>query len=202
MTGNATDRLAYRESVQTGLADMLIASFFIVPGVVVDKPQLTWLYIIPLILLGPAHKALKRRYVEPRLGYADLQAEPPGRLLAGIAIFAMVAIACLGLLLTLFGVVDDPLQWRRWSAALAGLLFAGGLYHAARRSGLRRYHLLAILSVSGGILISVAIRDGGYLGLRIYLMAMGIMIFINGVVLFNRFTRENPIQLGVVNENE
>ncbi len=76
--------------------------------------------------------------LQRRLLYAELQDEPPGRLLGGIAIFSMVIVALLALVLLALGDISDPSQWRRWSPALAGLLFGGGLVYAGRRSGLLR----------------------------------------------------------------
>jgi hypothetical protein len=187
------DRLVYREEMQSGLADMMIASFFIVPAVVISRPGLTWLYLVPLLLLGPAYRAARRTYIEPRLGYAELQTEPPGRLLGGIAIFGIVAAALLGLVLLALGDAGEPSQWRRWAPALAGVLFGGGLVYAGRRSGLPRYFLLALLSAGGGTLLALFIHSGSYLGLRIYLLVMGILVFGNGLILFSRFTRTHPI---------
>jgi hypothetical protein len=194
MNGKTADRLAYREEMKNGLADMMIASFFIVPAVVISRPYLTWLYLVPLLLLGPVYRAAKRKYIEPRLGYAELQDEPPGRLLGGIAIFSIVIVALLALVLLALGDISDPSQWRRWSAALAGVLFAGGLLYAGRRSGLLRYFLLALVSAAGGILLAVFIDRGSYLALRIYLLGMGILVFGNGLILFSRFIRNHPIQ--------
>jgi len=194
MSNNAADRLAYRETIGTGLADMLIASFFIIPGILIDRPHLTWLYVVPLLLLGPVYRALKRRFLEPRLGHAALKSEPPGRLLGNITVFAMAAVVLLGLLLLLLGDAGDPGQWRRWSPALAGLLFGAGLFHAARRSGLLRYVLLTLVSLLTGVLLSVTVTEPSYRGLRIYLLAMGILVFVNGLFLFTRFTRRHPVQ--------
>lgn len=194
MNGKTTDRLAYRESIQSGLADMMIASFFVVPAVVIGRPAFTWLYMLPLLLLGPVFRAAQRTYIEPRLGYAELHNESPGRLLGGIAIFGLVVLVILGLVLQILGGINDPAQWRQWSPALAGVLFAGGLVHAARRSGLLRYHLLSLISVAGGILIAVFLKSGTYLGLRMYLLSMGILIFTSGLFLFTRFIRNHPIQ--------
>lgn len=193
MRKNAAHRLVYRETVGSGLADMMIASFFIVPGILIDRPRLAWLYLLPLLALGPVYRSLKRRWVEPRIGHAGLKGEPPGRLLGGIALFTVAAVALLGLLLLLLGDAGDPGQWRRWSPALAGLLFGAGLFHAARRSGLLRYHLLAMVSLAGGALLAVSVSAPSYLGLRIYLLAMGVLVFVNGLALFTSFTRRHPL---------
>lgn len=193
MNGKTADQLAYRESLQNGLADMMIASFFIVPAVVIDRPALAWLYLVPLILLGPVYRSARRRYIEPRIGYVELQSEPPGRLLGGIAIFGISAVVLLGLVLLFLGDAGDPSQWRRWSPALAGVLFGGGLVYAGRRSGLLRYHLLALVSSTGGVLLTLYLNSGSYLGLRIHLLVMGILVFGNGLLLFSRFTRTHPI---------
>lgn len=202
MNGKTADRLAYRESMQSGLADMMMASFFIVPAVVIDKPALTWLYMLPLLLLGPVYRAASRRYIEPRLGYVELQGEPPGRLLRGIAIFGISAVVLLGLVLLVLGEAGDPSQWRRWSPALAGVLFSGGLVYAGRRSGLLRYHLLALVSIAGGILLALLVQSGSYLGLRVYLLAMGVLVFGNGLFLFRRFVRTHPIPEEETNGHE
>lgn len=194
MNRKTADRLAYRESMQNGLADMMIASFFIVPAVVLSRPGLTWLYLVPLLLLGRVYRVLNHKYIEPRLGYTELQDEPPGRLLRGIALFGVGALAVLALLLLALGDAGDPGQWRRWAPGLAGVLFAGGLVYAGRRSGLLRYYLLALVSVAGGILLATNIDHGSYLGVQIYLVCMGILVFFNGLLLFTRFTRNNPIQ--------
>jgi len=193
MRYNAADRLTYRETVGSGLVDMVIASFFIIPGILIDRPRLAWLYVVPLLALGPAYRSLKKRFLDPRIGHADLKGEPPGRLLGGIALFSIAAVALLGLLLLLLGDAGDPGQWRRWSPALAGLLFGAGLFHAARRSGLLRYDLLALVSLTGGALLALYVAAPTYIGLRIYLLAMGVLVFVNGLILFTGFTRHHPL---------
>ncbi len=194
MIKNSVDRLAYRESLQDGLADMMMASFFIVPAVVVDRPAMNWLFLVPLLLLGPVHRTLRRRYVEPRLGYAELQGEKPGRLFLGIACFGVGVVAILALILLGLGDIGDPGQWRRWAAGLAGVMFAGGLLYAGRRSGLPSYHLLALISAIGGILLALFIDSGSYRGLRVYLLGMGVIVFCFGLLRFTRFIRNNPIR--------
>jgi len=202
MHATSADRIAYRESMQCGLADMMIASFFIVPGVVVGRPGLTWLFIVPLILLGPVYRAASRKHIEPRLGYAELTGEPPGRLLAGITIFIVAVIAALGLVLLFFGSVDDPGMWRRCSPVLAGILFSGGLIYAGQRAGLMRYYLLALFSVSCGFALAYWIRSATYLGLRTYLLITGCLVFCNGLILFIRFTRNHPLRKEEANGSE
>jgi hypothetical protein len=202
MNTTTADRIAYRETMQSGLADMMIASFFIVPGVLDSRPGLTGLIIIPLILLGPVYRAANRRYIEPRLGYAELKGEPPGRLLTGIALFMVAAIAILGLVLLFRGFADDPGMWRRSSPALAGVLFSGGLIYAGQRAGLMRYHLLALFSVVCGFVLAILIQSASYQGLRTYLLITGTLVFVNGLTLFLRFTRNHPIRKEASNGSE
>jgi len=78
--------------------------------------------------------------------------------------------------------------------AMALFFFGGGLLYAAGRSGLRRYYVLLGLSLTLGVTLTVYQIPGRYLSLQIYLVGMGAITFVVGLITFVHFIRTHPVR--------
>ena len=77
---------------------------------------------------------------------------------------------------------------------IASIFFGAGLLYAAGRSGLRRYYVLLGLSLVLGVTLTVMEFPGRYLSLQVYLVGMGAITFVVGLITFVHFIRSHPIR--------
>jgi hypothetical protein len=87
-----------------------------------------------------------------------------------------------------------PGSVRRVAPLLASVFFGGGLLYAAGRSGLRRYYVLLVASVVLGAVLTIFPVPGRYASVQIYLLAMGLIVFLVGLVTFLLFLKTHPVR--------
>jgi hypothetical protein len=186
-------RVAYRDSVRDGLTDIMLAAVLLVLAVVVGTPRLTWLYMLPLIFVPAVTKRLRARFTMPRLGYVEPRTDPPREIAIGIGLYTMIVLAAMAVVLAFSGGLGDSGEWRRLMPGVSGVLIAGGMHYAWRRSGLRRYQVYGIVAVILGAGLSLWRFDGSYTGVRVHLVLMAGMVLIVGGLVFARFIRRYPV---------
>lgn len=123
-------------------------------------------------------RRLKERYSYPMAGFVEY-VRPRGRRRWGGALVAVVLSAVLAL-----WAVGATAPW----AAGVGGGIAGAFWIIGRRTGLSRFHVLALVAVGGGVLASILDRAGGW-GLAGLLTLVGGALVVVGVVEFRRFRR-------------
>jgi len=188
------DRRAFRHDVVDGLTEMAMALFFLVPAFTVREPAFNWMIIFPILFMGPWLKKLRARHTWPRIGYVEPRGENAGRMLIGMAIYVALVLAVVGA--GIFAIRGEirPGLIRQVSPLIASLFFGGGLLYAAGRSGLRRYYVLLGLSLALGATLTVVEIPGRYLSLQIYLLGMGAITFLVGLITFIHFIRTHPVR--------
>ena len=203
------DQAAYRHTIMDGLTEILMGIFLLLIAVAVSfGPYGLLVYLAPLVFL-PALRFLQNRYTAPRVGYVEPAADKPKEVLPGILLYCLLLLAAAWAIAFLAsgGLVrpDYALMWQRlhqWSPALAGIAVAGGLWYAGSRSGLRRFFVAAVGSVALGVVVTALccvpgvpfLRGDGVRGLQAYLVAMGGLSLISGLIVFARFLRSHPVQ--------
>ena len=176
-----------------GILEIVLSALFLIVALVSGRPALAWMYLLPILLLGPGLERLKARFTYPRIGYVRLPAEPPRRLRRGLVtwifgVFLLVAVA-----LFIAGHLTNNLAWRRASPVLAGTLFAGGFLYLAQRSRFWRHYVLAVASIGTGALMAWPIELEPYGNLRLWALLMAFLSMAMGVWVLRRFLRENPL---------
>lgn len=190
----AIDTRAFRHSLSDGLTDIAMALFFLVPMLMVRQPAFGWLVILPVLFIGPWVRRIRARHVWPRVGYVEPRGEDSRELAIGIVVYSLAVFATLALALVIARGDLNPALLRQVSPLLASLLFCGGLLYTARRSGLRRYLVLAWVSVALGAGLAALDPPGRYTGLQLYLAGMGTVMFALGTVTFILFLRAHPVR--------
>jgi len=138
---------------------------------------------------------LKTRHVVPRAGFVEYRVdrEPQTGKHIGAAVFAAVIAAFVVFSIRIPGILN-------WLVVLTGLLVALMLLFAQLRAGgIPRFYFLStlslILGVAGGL---TGLPDGYALGL--YYASMGIVFAATGLLVWQRFLRENPNPAGPADE--
>jgi hypothetical protein len=191
---NEIDRRAFRHDVADGLTEIAMALFFLVPALTLRNPAFSWMIILPILFIGPWLKRIRARTTYPRIGYVEPRGEKAGELLRGMAIYVLVVLAAAAVAIFIWRGQLTTDWVRRVAPLLASLFFGGGLLYAAGRSGLRRYYVLLVASIALGAVLTIYPAPGRYASVRIYLLVMGLIVFIVGLVTFAHFLKTHPVR--------
>ncbi|UCE10907.1 MAG: hypothetical protein JSW61_02970 [Candidatus Thorarchaeota archaeon] len=173
--------------VMVGLVLIVGSGSFVIPAYIV--------FIAFFVLYGPkALESLRERYTYPRIGYVQFRMEETAtRLAAGI--FGFMAV-CFALTLVAMFIVQGTISLDLiygWVPAWIGMTMIGPSVFGADQTGSRYYYIFGILAVSTGFAISILAHDLGRLAISLYLVSLGLVLTITGLVTFGRFLRKFPI---------
>ena len=186
------EKKAYRDSQQDGLMEVIMGLILITFGGFLYSPIFAF-YILLIIFSGKIVEFIRRRYTHPRIGFVKFHEENPKDALTGVFLFEVAVIVIIFTLISIFGDVKDYSQWVKWSPLFFGMILVGPFAHAASRSGSIRYTGYAILSVVLGVFFSLIEFGSGYTGLILYLVFIGVFLFLGGLVIFSLFLRKYPL---------
>ena len=171
--------------VMMGLILMTFGGFFYSP--------IFAFYILLIVFSGRIVESIRKRYTHPRIGFVKFHEENPKDALTGVFLFEFAVIVIMFTLISIVGDVKDYSQWVKWSPLFFGMILVGPFAHAASRSGSTRYTGYAILSVVLGLFFSLREFGSGCTGLILYLVFIGIFLFLGGLVIFSLFLRKYPL---------
>ena len=186
------EKKAYRDSQQDGLMEVMMGLILMTFGGFFYSPIFAF-YILLIVFAERIVESIRRRYTHPRIGFVKFHEENPKDALTGVFLFEVAVIVIIFTLISIFGDVTDYSQWVKWSPLFFGMILVGPFAHAQSRSGNVRYTGYAILSIVLGIFFSLADFASGRTGLILYLVLMGVFLFISGLFIFARFLRRYPL---------
>jgi hypothetical protein len=137
---------------------------------------------------------LKERITFPRTGYVAYKSKPePGRavslLIRGV-VCALVAVVMV-FLLTNRSNGSGGLQGMDWMPAISATIFSVAWLFVGWRTALPRFYVIAVLSLLGGIVITI-IRLSNNHGLAAYYGLMAAILFASGAIKLWGYLHENP----------
>ena len=186
------EKKAYRDSQQDGLMEVMMGLILMTFGGFFYSPIFAF-YILLIVFAGRIVESIRRRYTHPRIGFVKFHEENPKDALTGVFLFEVAVIVIMFTLISLFGNVKDYSQWVDWSPLFFGMILVGPFAHAQSRSGNVRYTGYSILSVVLGLLFSLIEFGSGCTGLILYLVLIGVFLFLSGLVIFSLFLRKYPL---------
>ena len=186
------EKKAYRDSQQDGLMEVMMGLILMTFGGFFYSPIFAF-YILLIIFSRKIVEFIRRRYTHPRIGFVKFHEENPKDALPGVFLFEFAVIVIIFTLISIFGDVKDYSQWVKWSPLFFGMILVGPFAHAASRSGSIRYTGYAILSVILGVLFSLIEFGSGCTGLILYLVFIGVFLFLSGLAIFTLFLRKYPL---------
>lgn len=177
---------------QDGLIEIMQGFLLIIISLAVIKPALISFWVVFFIVSLPLLERIRKRVTYPRIGYAKLAEEEPKKTALGMALYFIICIAAVALISAILAGGWDWDMFRRWTPALGGFIFSGGMIFAASKSGSIRYYFYMVLTAGLGIAISLLNLEG-YAGLPVLLFSLGAVLLPCGAVLLLRFTRKYPL---------
>lgn len=194
------EQKAWRDSMQDGLEMIMISIIFLGTSATLFSSSTTIFFttIFPLILARPIIEAVRRRYTYPRTGYVKVQADDGKKTARGIFLFMAVVVTVIAVVLyVIFGSgLWPPYVFYQVAPAFVGAMILGAMIYTKSKSGDPRYHLYGLIALAGGIAFSIHRFAPVKNGITLYLLFIGGVFFIFGLVQFATFLREHPLPVG------
>lgn len=196
-----SEKRAYQHWYQDGLAEAAVGGYAVLVGLLFFGER--WLggpgisaILLPSIMVGGVlmHRSilrrLKARISYSRTGYVSYQ--EPSKRLPWLALGLVFALGLLiGVVLVLAELPSPQVDFdylATWLTLLLGGIFAAPSLYLAYQFDLRRYYILAIVSVLLGIVVYM-LRLGYPLAPAAYFTAMGVAVVISGLLTLQRYLR-------------
>jgi hypothetical protein len=186
------EQKTYRDAQQDGMTEILMGICLAALAGRVYSIVFTFVLIFPFLLLGPVLQIIRKRFTYPRIGYVKLVDEKPRQLLTGIFLFMIALVVIFALAFIIFGDVRDWDMWMRWLPAWLGILLVGMFFSFVKKSGDSIHYVFAVLSLAGGLALSVIGFKSIHTGLMLYLLLMGLTLISYGLIKLILFRRRFP----------
>ena len=187
------EQRTYREAQRDGMMEILMGISLAALIGRVYSVAFTFVFILPILLLGPVLQTIRKRFTYPRIGYVRLIDEKPRTLLTGIFLSMLALVVVFALAFIIFGDATDWDLWMRWLPAWLGILLVGMFHALASKSGDSIQYAFALLSLVCGLTVSIIGFRSMRTGLTLYLLIMGITLFIYGMIKLILFRRRSPM---------
>lgn len=194
------EQRAWRESMQDGLEMIMIGVILLGTSAhyFSSSASIFFTTIFPLIMARPVIEAVRRRYTYPRTGYVKVQADDGKKTAKGIFLFMAVVVAVIAVALyIIFGSgLWPPYVFYQVAPAFMGAMILGAMIYTKSKSGDPRYHLYGLIALAGGIAFSIHRFAPVKSGITLYLLFVGGVFLLSGLVQFATFLREHPLPVG------
>ncbi len=194
------ERKAWRESMQDGLEIIMIGVVLLGTSATLFSsfPSIFFTTIFPLIMALPIIEAVRRRYTYPRTGYVKVQTDDAKMTAMGIFLYGVVVVAVIAVALyIIFGSgLWPPYVFYQAAPAFVGAMPLGAMIYTRSKSGDPRYHVYGLIALASGIAFSIHKFAPVKSGLTLYLLFVGGVFLLSGLVQFVTFLREHPLPVG------
>ncbi len=185
------ERKVHRSEFLDGFAWILMGILlFITAGVINFSIHFVLVQILAIILIVPTRTWLQRRYTFPRLGYFKVKSDPPSKVIPGIiGVTAGIIVIFLVILFVVSGdILNENLLWK-WLPTVFGIIMFGPSLHLVDNTGQTRYYTLGLFSFILGVFTSFLDFDIPKDRMVFYLLTLGTVAIIVGLILFAYFLR-------------
>lgn len=184
---NKIERKARRVFQQDGLTILFVGVAFAISAIFFIDIRQGWVFALGIALAISVPELLRKRYVYPRVGYAQF---PRSNNIVRHVISVCLALICL----TLFYTFGKIARFNWLMPVYLGTVFSVAAFIAARKFGLVIYYILTfVFLLSGFVALSFTIRDyaAGWI-VAFQLWGLAVVMIIAGAFQFARFLHECP----------
>jgi hypothetical protein len=193
------EKEVWRESLQDGLMEIAIGIIMYFCGCVIADPKIMVIYVAWLAYLPLGLRAIKKRYIYPRLGQVVLRHEKPKPLFTGVLItLGLVTLIATGL--GVFGRLTSPESYR-WLPLCLGLCLAAAFGYVYSRSGSLRYLIYAFVALGAAVVVSSIRLPSAKDYVAVYLICTGTLAGVTGGITLRRFLRTHPLTTQEVSDD-
>jgi len=189
------ERKAYQDAQQDGLMELLSGlGMLYLAGMVSGKLSVAFFALI-VVFFSQGLEALRKRYTYPRIGYVKLPEAGQKEIWRVIFLLMLGLLVIVSIILVFVGEAGNFESWLKWLPAFLGIVYVGMFLSLASKSKTARYYGYALISVISGFAFSLLTFESWRTGVELYFLSLGLILIINGIFLFLRFLRKNPLPL-------
>jgi len=198
---NEMKQQANKLLTQDGLMELLMgAMLFISSASFSSTTSYTPFLGMYVIFLNRILEGFRKRFTYPRIGYIKLPDDDSKEIGYGILTFVGTVgiLLVVGVYITYGSLSGENIY--RWIPMLVGMILFGGLHYNYSRTGDKTNYLYLSMVLLGGLAFSIKDFAEAKLGLQLYLLFIGGLFIVAGVVRFIVFTKKYPIKMVPDNE--
>lgn len=192
-------RRAVRHALEDGAADLVFGLYALIVACATQRQAFLGVAVAYLAAMGPAWQHLHHQVSSRRTGYAELPQQPPSPMLSVILLSGAATLGVVAGVTLLGGKLWSLDLWPPWTSVLAASVLAAGFLYTAVTSGLRRFGVLAALSLGTSVFFWLfpfgpRINPSDRLTLTLFVVAAALLV--SGAVTMARFVRQHPAVAG------
>ena len=195
------ERRANQLLSQDGLVEILLGAILFVSSASFVKSG-SWVPFLPIYIIFMKNiiEGFRKRFTYPRIGYIKLPDDDSKEIGYGILTFVGTVgiLLVVGVYITYGSLSGENIY--RWIPMLVGMILFGGLHYNYSRTGDKTNYLYLSMVLLGGLAFSIKDFAEAKLGLQLYLLFIGGLFIVAGVVRFIVFTKKYPIKMVPDNE--
>ena len=187
------EKQSWRYSMQDGLAEILLGILLIVAGVLLSRDlPFGFVPLLFIIVIAFLYEKIRKRFTYPRIGRVKLHEDEPKRTAGGIFLYMFIVAVCMAVaMFVIFREITSHLIYRSLPIFFA-LMLLGAMTYSHGKSGSKRYYVYAAIALVSAPLFSLIDFGSKLAGLGYYLLFIGSLFTVIGLVIFVRFLRKYP----------
>jgi hypothetical protein len=188
------EQATFRIANQDGLTEILMGLMIIAVGALIID-SIFVVYVALLIIFPPVLiERIKEKYTYPRIGRVKLKEDSESPYGPHWAVFALVMLVALSSVIISSRIDNEILNIiARWAPLIMGIGLLQPFVFLVQRSGLKGYYGVgAIIAVLGAVFVLLDF-DSSIVRMSLYLLVVGGLLFLAGLVSMVRFVRKYPV---------
>jgi MFS family permease len=185
---------SWRYSMQDGLMEVFLGILLVGIGILLPS-AFGAIYAAFFIIFGiRALEFIREKFTYPRIGRVKVLEDEPKTTVKGIFTYMFIVAAIMAVaIFVVFGEINADLIYRSTPIFFA-IMILGAMTYAHGKSGSQRFYVYAVLALVTAPVFSFINFEGRFTNIGYYLLFIGFIFLIIGLIIFIRFLRKYPLQ--------
>ncbi len=189
------EKKSWRYSMQDGLIEASIGILLVVLGLLLSiEFTIVFIVVFFIIFMNPLLEIIRKKFTYPRIGRVKVHEDPTKKTVGGISLYMIVVAAIMGVgMFVIFGEINAENIYRSLPIFFS-IMILGAMLYSYGKSGSLRFYIYAALAMVTAPFFSFINFEGRLVSLGYYLLFIGFIFLIIGLIIFIHFLRKYPIQ--------
>ena len=189
------EKKSWRYYMQDGLIEVSLGILLVVLGLLLSiEFTIGFIVVFFIIFMNPLLEIVRKKFTYPRIGRVKVQEDEPKKTVGGIFLYMIVVAAIMGIaMFVIFGEINAENIYRSLPIFFS-IMILGAMLYSQGKSGSQRFYLYAILALVTAPVFSFINFEGRLANLGYYLLFIGFIFLIIGIIIFIHFLRKYPLQ--------
>jgi len=189
------EKKSWRYSMQDGLIEVSLGILLVVLGLLLSiEFTIGFIVVFFIIFMNPLLEVVRKKFTYPRIGRVKVHEDEPKKTVGGIFLYMIVVAAIMGVaMFVIFGEINAENIYRSLPIFFS-IMILGAMLYSYGKSGSQRFYVYATLALVTAPVFSFINFEGRLANLGYYLLFIGFIFLIIGLIIFIRFLRKYPLQ--------